>query len=399
MKRKPRKKTGRALYLDCFSGAAGDMILAALIDAGARVKAVREAIGALDIGLRLRVSKVQRGAIEARRIAFRAPTRDGKEQRYKSIRSLLRNAALSTRVRDSSLAVFERLAVAEGRVHGIDPDRVHFHEVGAADALGDIVGTCAALESLDVDSLYASPLPLARGQVKTDHGVIPLPAPATVALLHGVPTYGVAGDQETVTPTGAALLGTLCDGFGDPPALVIDAQGFGAGNDRDVALPNVLRAILGAPEARVGSDSVYVLETNLDDTPPEHLPFILEQLMTDGALDASLTALTMKKGRPGQLLRVIARPEDRERLARRILLESSSLGVRMSVWPRLVLERTRVAVATDFGRVYVKCARGPDGQVSYAPEYEDCARLARSGEIPLKRVYEAALAAVRRVDS
>ena len=393
---KQTEKQGRSVYLDCFSGAAGDMILAALIDAGASAKDVRSAVGALDIGLQMRLSKVQRGAIEARQIVFRAPARDGKQRRYKAIRTLLRKAPLSSRVRDASLAVFERLALAEGRVHGIDPDRVHFHEVGAADALGDIVGTCAALESLNVEQLYASPLPLARGQAQTDHGLIPLPAPATIGLLRGVPTYAVPGDHETVTPTGAALLATLCDGFGNPPALTLDGQGFGAGADRDGALPNVLRVIVGAPERSLGTDAVCVLETNLDDTPPEHLPFILEQLMADGALDASLTALTMKKGRPGQLLRVIARPEDRERLARRILLESSSLGVRMSVWPRLVLKRSRVAVETEYGRVYVKCAEAPDGQISYAPEYEDCARLARKSDVPIKRVYEVALAAAQR---
>ena len=395
MKSKQAKNSGRPLYLDCFSGAAGNMILAALIDAGASVKAIRAATGALDIGLKLRVSKVQRGAIQARSISFRAPLRDGAQRRYKAVRSLLRSSPLSARVRDSSLAVFEKLAHAEGRVHGIDPDRVHFHEVGAADALGDIVGVCAALESLGVASLLASPLPQARGRVQTDHGVIPLPAPATLALLRGVPTYGVAGTQETVTPTGAALIATLADGFGDLPPLTPEAQGFGAGDERGSELPNVVRAILGAAQTTLGSDTVHVLETNLDDTPPEQLPFILEQLMADGALDASLAPLTMKKGRPGQLLRVIVRAPDRERLARRILLESSSLGVRMSAWPRLVLERSRIAVTTEFGRVYVKCAHALDGETSFAPEYEDCARLARSSEVPIKRVYAAAVAAAR----
>ena len=385
------RAAARPLYLDCFSGAAGNMILAALLDLGVAAKSLRETLRGLEIaGLELRVSRVKRGALAATYVAFTGPARNAEERRFAAVRALLRRARLPEPVREKSLAVFTRLAEAEAVVHGIEPDEVHFHEVGAVDALGDVVGVCAALEQLGVDRLVASPLPLGRGTVETSHGRLPLPAPATLELLRGVPTYPAEVEWETVTPTGAALLATLADGFGPMPPMTPDAQGFGAGDDRVGPLPNVLRGCLGRPEPALLSDVVVVLETNLDDMNPEHLPYLLEQLMDEGALDASLQALQMKKGRPGQLLRVIARPADRDHLARRILAESSAIGVRMSEMPRLKLERETASVDTAYGRLCVKLVRGPDGARLAAPEYEDCARAARRCGVPLAEVYREA---------
>ena len=390
MSRAPRT-AARPLYLDCFSGAAGNMILAALLELGVPAKFVRETLRGLDIeGLRLRVSQVKRGALAATYVAFSGPTRNARERRFAAVRALLRRARLPEPVREKSLAVFARLAEAEAKVHGIDPEKVHFHEVGAVDALGDVVGVCAALEHLGVDRLVASPLPLGRGTVETDHGRLPLPAPATLELLRGVPTYPAEVEWETVTPTGAALLATLADGFGPMPPMTPEAQGFGAGNDRAGPLPNVLRGCLGRPEPALLSDVVVVLETNLDDMSPEHLPYLLEHLMDEGALDASLQPLQMKKGRPGQLLRVIARPAERDHLARRILAESSAIGVRMSEMPRLKLARETASVDTAYGRLRVKLVRGPDGVRLATPEYEACARAARRCGVPLGEVYREA---------
>jgi pyridinium-3,5-bisthiocarboxylic acid mononucleotide nickel chelatase len=316
--------------------------------------------------------------------------RDATERTWKSIRALLRRARLSERVRSHSLEVFERLARAEARIHGVPIERIHFHEVGALDALGDVVGVCAALESLGVSRVTCSPLPLGRGSVSTAHGAIPLPAPATVELLRGVPTFPYDVEWETVTPTGAALLATLVDEFGTLPALRPLAQGFGAGDDRRGPLPNALRALLGEAEPELARDHVAVLETHLDDMTPEHLAFLVERLHDAGALDASLAPLVMKKGRPGQALRVLALPSDAERLARLVLAESSALGVRMQRVPRLVLRRGARSVATPYGPIRVKLSHGPDGASQVKPEYEACARAARRHGVAIAAVTRAA---------
>ncbi len=367
------------------------MILGALLDLGAPARGVRAAVRSLGIGgVTMRVSRVTRGALGARWVSFRGPARSARERRWAEIRSLLAGAALAPRVRERSLRVFGRLAEAEAKVHGIAADEVHFHEVGAVDAIGDIVGVCAALEHLGVDRLSCSPVALGRGQVETEHGRLPLPAPATLELLIGIPTYPYDVEWETVTPTGAALLAALCDDFGLMPALVPRGQGFGAGQRRPGPLPNVVRAVLGEVSGALERDVVSVIETNLDDMNPEQLPYLMERLLADGALDVSLSPLAMKKGRPGQLLRVIARPGDRDALARRILLESSAIGVRYIEVPRLKLARESRSVATRFGRIRVKLASSPGGAATAAAEYEDCARAARKHGVPIEEVYREA---------
>ncbi len=262
--------------------------------------------------------------------------------------------------------------------------------MGAVDAIGDVVGVCSALEELGVARVSCSPLPLGRGSVDTAHGRLPLPAPATLELLVGIPTYPYDVEWETVTPTGAALIAALADEFGPLPAGVPLAQGFGAGEVRAGPLPNLLRAMLVEAGPHLERDVVSVIETHLDDMNPEQLPYLMERLLSDGALDVSLSPLSMKKGRPGQLLRVLARPADRERLAQRILLESSSIGVRYQEMPRLKLAREVRAVETDFGRIKVKVARAPDGSASFAAEFESCARAARRHSVPIEEVYRAA---------
>jgi hypothetical protein len=381
----------RVLHFDCFSGAAGNMLLGALLEVGADVRAVRAAHAGLGVGpIRMRLTRVERGALDARYVAIEGRKRDAADRTWKSIRSLLRRARLSAWVRARSLEVFERVARAEARIHGVPLERIHFHEVGAIDALGDVIGVCAALESLDVSRVTCSPLPLGRGSVATAHGAIPLPAPATVELLRGIPTFPYDVEWETVTPTGAALLATLVHEFGWLPALRPSAQGFGAGDDRRGPMPNALRALLGEAEPGLARDEVAVLETHLDDMTPEHLAFLVERLHDEGALDASLAPLLMKKGRPGQALRVLARPSDAERLAHLVLSDSSALGVRVQRVARLVLERGAGSVATKYGPIRVKLARAPDGTRAVKPEYEACARAARRHGVAIATVTRAA---------
>jgi len=370
------------------------MLLGALLELGVPESVVRDSLAALGLAeVRMRTERVMRGAFRATWLEFQGPDRTPEERRFEQIAELLAKSPLPPRVRQQSLQVFEALAVAEGRVHGVDPKTVHFHEVGAVDAIGDIVGVCAALEHLGVERVTASVLPLGTGSVDSSHGRLPLPAPATVELLRGIPTRPAGVEWETVTPTGAALLRVLADDFGAMPALTPVGQGFGAGRDRVGPMPNVLRAILGEPSHAFESDVVVQLETNLDDMNPEQLPFLVERLMEDGALDVSLSPLAMKKGRPGQLLRVIARPEDRERLARRVLLESTALGVRFQEMPRLKRVREHSQVDTRYGRIGVVVVRSPDGRRVLRPEFEDCARAARDAEVPIDDVYRAACAA------
>ncbi len=375
------------------------MILGALLDLGVPAKAVRSALRGLGIGeIAMRVSKVRRGALAARWVSFKGEPRTAAERRWESIRELLSAADLPERVRERSLRVFERLACAEAKVHGIAPEQVHFHEVGACDAIGDIVGVCTALEHLGIERLSCSAVALGRGSVESEHGRLPLPAPATLELLVGIPTYPYDVEWETITPTGAALLTSLCRNFGPMPALVPRGQGFGAGNNRRGPLPNVVRAVLGEVSGALERDVVSVIETNLDDMNPEQLPYLMERLLGEGALDVSLSPLAMKKGRQGQLLRVIARPGDRDALARRILLESSAIGVRYVEMPRLKLARESRIVDTRYGRIRVKLAGTLDGGWTASAEYEACARAARKHGVPIEEVYRVAERAAEEED-
>ena len=367
------------------------MLLGALLELGAPARAVRAALAGLGVGpVRMKTARVWRGALDARYVAFSGAKRAERERTWKAVRALLGRARISKGVRERSLEAFERIARAEARIHGVPIDRIHFHEVGAVDALGDVVGVCAAVEALGVGEISCSPLPLGHGRVDTGHGALPLPAPATVELLRGIPTVPYDVPWETVTPTGAALLATLASSFGPLPALRPLAQGFGAGDDRKGPLPNVLRAVLGEAEAGLARDEIAVLETHLDDMTPEHLAFLVERLHDEGALDASLAPLLMKKGRPGQLLRVLARIPDADRLARRVLSDSTALGVRVQRVPRLVLERGAGSVATPYGAIRVKLARAGDGSRRVKPEYESCARAARRHRVSIATVTRAA---------
>ena len=397
----------RTLHLDPFSGIAGNMFLGALLDAGLSRRELAEDLAGLGVRHRLVVSKVKRGPLAARYVRVvvpgahpRAHAHDPHDPRHhgrswREIRALLRRAKLRPAVRARALAIFAALAEAEGRVHGIRPERVHFHEVGAVDAIVDIVGAAAALDRLGIVRVTAAAPALGHGSVNSEHGRLPLPAPATLELLRGVPVTPAEVAWETVTPTGAAILRTIVDEFRPLPALTIEAIGHGAGNDRAGPLPNVLRAVLGS-EAALTRDRVVVLEANLDDFVPEHFDHVMERLFAAGALDVTLQHLQMKKSRPGFLLRALARPERRIALARALLAETTTLGVRVSEQDRILLGREIRSVVTPWGRIRVKLAFGEGGRVDASAEYEDAKRAARKAGVPLRDVLRAAEEQVRR---
>jgi uncharacterized protein (TIGR00299 family) protein len=298
-------------------------------------------------------------------------------------------------VRVRALAVFGALAEAEGRVHGVPAEQVEFHEVGALDAIVDVVGVALGVTHLGVDAIYSSPLPLGRGRVQAAHGPLPVPAPAVVELLHGRAVRLEDGTVELVTPTGAAIVAALARPD-PPPALRTTAVGYGAGDRVLDDRPNLLRIIVGEPVVAAGSEDVVVLEATIDDMNPEFYEHVLERLLAAGAREAFLVPVVTKKSRPGTVLRVLALPAERERLAAIVFAETSTIGLRYTTWQRRVLPREERTVDTPYGAVRVKVARAPDGTLNVAPEFEDCRRVARERGVALKLVHQAALVAAAK---
>jgi len=386
---------GRILHLDTFSGIAGNMFLGAMIDAGLPRVILESDLAGLGVDYRLRVRKVRRGALGARYVEIGIPRQaEGRRTRrggrgYTEIRRLLDRAELAAPVRERAQAIFETLARAESKVHGVKVEEVHFHELGAIDALVDVTGAAIALERLQVRGVTATPPAVGHGSVETGHGRLPLPTPATLELLKGIPTVPAHVAWETVTPTGAAILRTVVDEFRTLPAMTVEAVGYGAGEDRDGPMPNLLRAVLGRGSA-AGWDRVLSLETNLDDLVPEHFDHLMERLFEMGALDVSIQHVQMKKNRPGFLLRVLARPSDRASLSGVLFAETPTLGVRAVECDRLLLKREARRVETRFGQIAVKIARGERGRIDVSAEYDECKRAARRSGVPLRDVIRAA---------
>jgi pyridinium-3,5-bisthiocarboxylic acid mononucleotide nickel chelatase len=376
-------------YFDAFSGISGDMTVGALIDAGAPSAAVIDALESLSTGAHFEVEKTKRNGLAASKFKVHLSPEPQKHRHLSHILTLIDRSSIPDRAKQNASAVFQRLGEAEASVHGVPLEKVHFHEVGAADSIADIVGACVALELLHLDEVCCSAINVGSGTVMTEHGVLPIPAPATANLLAGKPIYARGPAMELTTPTGAALAATLSSAFGAMPPMRISSIGHGAG-DRDFKeSPNVLRVLIGertnAPESTV----VSVLEANIDDSSPQVLGYALERLMEAGALDASLSPLQMKKNRPGSLLRVIAKPQDQEQLAQLIFAETSTLGLRIYTAERRVEQRRIVEVETKYGKIRIKVS----GQGHFAPEYEDCRAIAASTGTPLREVLAAAQSA------
>ncbi len=386
----------KLLYLDCFSGISGDMCLGALIDAGADPAWIERELRGLPLGgWDMRVIRTASRGIAGTRVKITVEEDLQPHRHFGEIRDLIRNSSLPERARDVSLKIFQRLAEAEGKVHGVSPDHVHFHEVGAVDSILDIVGTSLALQYLDVDRVACSPVPPGGGYVRCRHGLLPVPAPATAELLKGIPLRRLDLEGELTTPTGAAVATALAGSFGLLPEMTVEVVGYGIGS-KDFGIPNCLRVFLGIPAApgSVQSDLIAVLEASIDDMNPQFCGHVMERLFATGALDVFFSPAYMKKNRPGFVITVLCRPQDRDALVRILMGETTTLGVRFREERREVLDRHAEEVDTPYGRVRIKTALGSDGRpLRAAPEYEDCRRIAAERGVPLREVYESALLA------
>lgn len=387
-------------YFDCFSGVAGDMSLAAMIDAGVPVEVFQNVIQQLKLpGVALAATRVKRHGIAAMHVDVTVEESARKKHRHlPQIVKIIDEADLSDRVKSQAKAVFQRLAEAEATVHGSTLEKVHFHEVGANDAIVDIVGACVGLEQLGVQRVICSPIPTGSGTVKCEHGIMPVPPPATAQLLRGFPIAATEETGELATPTGVALMTTLASDFGPSPAMTLRHVGVGAGTREGVTRANILRVLIGemvAGRAASGdgetTDAVTVLETQLDDANGQIVAFACERVLAAGALDSFVVPIIMKKGRPGQLLTVLCRPADADSLEAMLLRETGSLGVRRQTAMRTKLRREHVTVETRFGAVRVKVGRGDGSEPRGWPEYDDCAEVARRSGASLREVQQAAL--------
>lgn len=385
----------RIAYLDAFSGISGDMTVGALLDAGASPEALIDALRSLDLGARYEVEKTRRGGVTASKFRVITDTPQHAHRHLKHILDIIGKAPISARAKHNASSVFQRLGDAEARVHGVPVEKVHFHEVGAVDSIADIVGACVALDLLDIGEIHTSAINVGSGTVNTEHGMLPVPAPATAALLEGKPIYARGPAIELTTPTGAALATTLSTGFGALPAMSISSIGYGAGDHDFKGHANVLRVLVGERTTATEATLISVLEANIDDSSPQVLGYALDRLLAAGALDASLSPLQMKKNRPGALLRVIARPEDQERLADIVFAETSTLGLRIYPAERRVEERRVIEVETPFGKVRGKVSR----HGAFAPEYDDCRALAQQTGTPLPKIMMAAQEAFLKTNS
>ncbi|MGC2195854.1 MAG: nickel pincer cofactor biosynthesis protein LarC [Terriglobales bacterium] len=427
-------------YLDCFSGMSGDMFLGALIDAGVSPEVLEKTVAALDVGARLAISKVNRSGITATKVdvlvhgekelpreefwaqhethhdhshdharghdearahshapaASRAGTPALHEhgRSLKEIKRIIGGAAISDSAKQTAIAIFEALGAAEAKIHNLDIEAVHFHEVGAVDAMVDIVGAAVGAEALGVEEIVCSPLNVGGGTVKCAHGVFPVPAPATVELLQGAPVYSSGIQAELLTPTGAAIVKTLATRFGAFPEMKIERSGYGAGTHDFPGHANVVRITIGeaasALASKTAQETISVLEANLDDLNPQVFGYVVDRLLAEGALDVFGMPVQMKKNRPGTLLTALCKPQDAARLTQIIFTETTTLGIRRRQEQRSTLARRWVTVATSWGEVRMKIASMNGTVTNYAPEYEDCRRIAAEQHVPLKTVMQEA---------
>ena len=426
----------RIAYLDCFSGISGDMFLGALIDAGVSPQLLEDTVKALDIGARVELSKVVRAGISATKVDVyansekdlprevfwerqendhankhahdhgHAHSEDSHEHHHhghdhehgrtlSAIRHIIEKAAISSNAKNTAIKIFETLGEAEAEIHRTSIDQVHFHEVGAVDAMVDIVCAAVGAESLAVEEWVCSPLNVGGGTVKCAHGTLPVPAPATLKLLRDAPVYSSGPQVELVTPTGAAIVRTLSTRFAPFPAMKIETSGYGAGTRDFPEHPNLLRITIGEAEptdrVNTSNDRITVLEANLDDLSPQVLAYAMERLLAEGALDVFSVPVQMKKSRPGALLTVLAKMEDASRLTKTIFDETTTLGVRRREEQRQTLSRRWETVDTTWGPVRVKIANMNGTVSNYAPEYEDCRTLAEAQHVPLRTVMQEAI--------
>ena len=387
-------------FFDCFSGIAGDMVLGAMVDAGVPLEVIGGPLDKMPLEpFQLEAVRVERHGIAATSIRVRS-AESGLVRTYGSVRALIDEAPIPPRAKEMALAIVHRLAEAEASVHGKEVGHAPFHELGAVDTIVDIVGAALGFDHLGVERIHASAVATGMGMMKTDHGLYPIPGPAVVELLKGVPIYSRGIPSELVTPTGAAILAATVTSFGEMPAMKVDRIGYGAGT-RELDIPNVVRMLVGRSveeETALGPVPAVVLEANIDDMNPEFYQYVLERLFAAGAHDAWVTPITMKHGRPAATLHVLAGPGDEDRCRDVIFTETTTLGLRRQAVEKWTLPREIISVELEGGAVRVKIARSATGAVTgIAPEYADCATLARETGRPLKEIFSDAHAAAQRV--
>ena len=375
-------------YLDCFSGVSGDMFVGSLLDAGLPLEKLEKIISGLNLnGYGISAKKEERNSIFGTRFSVFLQEEDQEARHLKEIKEILKSSDLPLSVIEKCTLIFEKLAMTEGEIHHVSPDEVHFHELGAVDSIIDIVAAIAGVHLLGIEKLFASRIPVGTGTMTSAHGKIPVPSPATIALLRGIPVYCSGQDVEMVTPTGAALVTSLCSSFGPMPPMIIDRVGYGVGSRTLADRPNLVRILIGNDVDKQRSETVVVLESNLDDMSPELLGYLMDSLFDAGAKDVSFSHIQMKKNRPGVQLQVVGQPEDKERLTSVIFRESTTLGVRISYSQRAVLQRAELTVDSPWGRMKVKKVINQDGGTVLLPEYEECRKIARENSLALRDVY------------
>ena len=383
-------------YFDCFSGISGDMAVGALLDAGLKIETLEKELKKLGLsGYQLEVSKVVKKGISATKFMVKIKE-EGVERRFKDILTILEKSKLDEEIKKKTKKIFFNIAQAESKIHQKDIDRIHFHEIGGLDSIIDITSVVIGIKTLGIEEIHSSALPVGRGFIKCAHGVIPVPAPATLELLKNIPTYSGGIESEMITPTGAAIIGTLAKSFGERPLMKIERIGYGAG-EKEFSIPNLLRVSIGEKiledenlkDGYVGDEAVLI-ETNIDDMNLEFYDYIMDQLFSQGALDVFLTPIQMKKNRPAHMLSIIVYEQDLKEILEVLFSESTTLGVRIREIKRLRLAQQNFITETKYGKIRVKVGIFKGEIKNIAPEYEDCKKMAKQHQVPLKEVYEEA---------
>jgi uncharacterized protein (TIGR00299 family) protein len=386
----------RIAYGDLIGGISGDMFVGAMLDLGLPFAKLKSELKKIS-GLRYTLTSSKKSIHGVRATRFHVVCSDEKSTRsWKQIRSLINLSSLNPLVKETGINIFSCLAEAESKIHGIAPEKVHFHEIGATDSIVDIMAGAVGAHELGIDAFHFSPIPLGRGITRALHGPLPVPGPATMELLKGIPVHGIDLDNETVTPTGAAIVKALGEGFGAQPNMTIQEIGYGAGQKDFADRPNLFRLVIGTDAVPFGQEEMLVIETNIDDMNPELYDYVLDRLIAAGARDVFLSPIQMKKNRPGTLLRVIAEPKDRDALGRIIFKETSTIGIRYYPVGRVILKRLSERLKTPYGTIKVKIAEEPDGTRRIAPEYDDLKRIAAAKKIPLKLLYDEVVRSIKK---
>lgn len=381
-------------YFDCFSGISGDMTVGALLDAGLKIETLEKELKKLGLsGYQLEVNKVTKKGISATKFKVKIKE-EGVERRFKDILTILEESKLDEEIKKETKKIFFNIAKAESKIHQKDIDKIHFHEIGGLDSIIDITSAVIGIKTLGIDEIYSSALPVGKGFVKCAHGVIPVPAPATLELLKNIPTYSGGIESEMITPTGAAIISTLAKSFGKRPLMKIERIGYGAG-EKEFTIPNLLRVCIGEKTLKdenlkddYVSDEVVLIETNIDDMNPEFYDYIMDQLFSQGALDVFLTPIQMKKNRPAHMLSIIVYEQNLKEILEVLFSESTTLGVRVREIKRLRLNQQNFMAETKYGKIKVKVGMFKGEIKNIAPEYEDCKKMAKQHQVPLKEVYE-----------